>query len=100
VRGTDRLVGSAVVLASAGFGPDLQMQRIMRRAGRASFSMPPTLELNPRHALIRRLADRVATGEDVADAAHMLLDVARVQDGDLPVDPAAFARRVTEALAR
>ena len=98
VRGTDRLVDSAVVLAAAGFGPDLQMQRIMRRAGRPSFSLPPTLELNPRHALIRRLADRVAAGDDVADAAHLLLDVARVQDGDLPADPAAFARRVTDAL--
>ena len=98
VRGTDRLVDSAVVLAAAGFGPDLQMQRIMRRAGRPSFSLPPTLELNPRHALIRRLVDRVAEGEDVSDAAHLLLDVARVQDGDLPADPAGFARRVTDAL--
>ena len=99
VRATDRLVDSAVVLSAAGFGPDLQMQRIMRRSGRQGFSMPPALELNPRHALIRDLAAKAEAGVDVAEAAHLLLDVARVQDGDLPADPAQFARRVTEALA-
>ena len=98
VRATDRLVDSAVVLAPAGFGPDLQMQRIMRRSGRQGFSMPPALEVNPRHALVRALAAKADAGKDVAEAAHLLLDVARVQDGDLPADPAGFARRVTEAL--
>ena len=33
VRTTDRLVDSAVVLSSGANGPDLQMQRLMRRAG-------------------------------------------------------------------
>ena len=98
VKATDRLVDSAVVLSAPGFGPDLQMQRIMRRAGRASFAMPPTLELNPRHALIRGLAARAEAGEALEDAAHLLLDVARVQDGELPADPAGFARRITAAL--
>ncbi|MDP9095180.1 MAG: hypothetical protein M3N26_01270, partial [Pseudomonadota bacterium] len=60
---------------------------------------PPTLELNPRHTLIRRLAERADAGEDIGEAAHTLLDLARVQDGDMPVDPAAFARRITSALA-
>ena len=99
VRTTDRLVDSAVVLAAAGFGPDLQMQRLMRRSGKPGMSMPPTLELNPRHPLIRRLAERADAGEDISEAAHTLMDLARVQDGDMPVDPAAFARRVTAALA-
>ncbi len=99
VRATDRLVESAVVLSAAGFGPDLQMQRILRRHGRAGFAMPATLEINPRHSLIRTLAARAEAGEDVAEAAQLLLDVARVQDGELPTDPAAFARRVTAALA-
>ena len=98
VRVTDRLVDSAVVLAAAGFGPDLAMQRLMRRAGRGT-GMPPTLEVNPRHPLLRMLAARVEAGTDVTEAAQTLLDLARVQDGDMPADPAAFARRVTAALA-
>lgn len=100
VRTTDRLVDSAVVLAAAMAGPDLQMQRLMRRANRDSFALPPTLEVNPRHPLLHALAARAAAGEDVTEAAQTLLDLARVQDGDLPADPAAFARRVTAALTR
>ncbi len=99
IRGTDRLTESAVVLGASEHGPDLQMQRLMRRAGRAMPTPPPILELNPRHPLIRRLAGRAAAGEDLADAAHTLLDLARVQDGESPRDPAAFARRVAVALA-
>ncbi len=99
VRATDRLVDSAVVLAAAGFGPDLQMQRLMRRHGQNGMALPPVLEVNPRHPLIRSLADRAESGADLTDTAHTLLDLARVQDGDMPSDPAAFARRVTAALA-
>jgi molecular chaperone HtpG len=99
VRGTDRLVESAVVLAAGSSGPDLQLQRLLRRSGRPGPKSTPILEVNPRHALIRGLAATVAAGGSVADAAHTLLDLARVQDGEAPSDPAAFARRVTAALA-
>ncbi|MGV7032660.1 molecular chaperone HtpG [Methylobacterium symbioticum] len=95
VRTTDRLVDSAVVL-SAGSGPDLQMQRLLRRAGRGPGGAP-VLEINPRHALIRALASGPA--EAVTEAAGTLLDLARIQDGDTPRDPVAFARSVTAALA-
>ena len=102
VRATDRLVGSAVVLAAQGWGPDLQMQRLMRRRGGAPGASPGStavLECNPRHPLIRALAARADAGGAITEAAETLLDLARVQDGEAPRDPAAFARRVTEALA-
>jgi molecular chaperone HtpG len=100
VRATDRLAGSAAVLSAKVSGPDLQMQRLMRRAGRAMPEVPPVLEINPRHALIVSMAARLAEGGDIAEQAETLLDLARVQDGESPRDPAAFARRVTAALAR
>jgi molecular chaperone HtpG len=99
VQATDRLVDSAVVLAAEKGGPDLQMQRLLRRAGRALGPDRAVLQLNPRHALIRRLAERADAGDDLAEAAGMLLDLARVQDGDSPRDPVAFAGRVAAALA-
>jgi molecular chaperone HtpG len=99
VRATDRLVDSAVVLAADTSGPDLQMQRLLRRAGRASFAAPPVLEINPRHKLVAALAAKAAAGEDVARAGGLLFDLARIQDGDLPRDPATFARSVEAALA-
>ncbi|MHB2205133.1 molecular chaperone HtpG [Methylobacterium sp. CM6257] len=95
VRTTDRLVDSAVVLSAGTGGPDLQMQRLMRRAGRAGAGQP-VLEINPRHPLIRALA--AAPGSEVPQAAGTLLDLARIQDGDSPRDPAAFARTVAAAL--
>ena len=100
VRPTDRLVGSAAVLAAPARGPDLQMQRLLRRTGRGGPALPPILEINPRHALIRALAAQVAAGADVGEAAENLFDLARVQDGETPRDPAAFARRVAAALAK
>ena len=99
VRATDRLVDSAVVLAAGRYGPDLQMQRMLRRAGRAEGAGLPVLEINPRHPLIRKLAEGVATDTTLAERAGLLLDLALVQDGDAPRDPAAFARRVAQALA-
>jgi molecular chaperone HtpG len=99
VRVTDRLVDSAVVLAAPQHGPDLQMQRLMRRAGRGLGAGLPVLEINPRHPLIRKLADGAATDAALAETAGLLLDLARVQDGDIPRDPAGFARRVVAALA-
>ena len=100
VRTTDRLVGSAVVLAPNGSGPDLQMQRLLRRAGRAGPPMPPMLEINPRHALIRHLASAVTAGLPITEEAQTLFDLARVQDGDAPADPAGFARRVAAFMQR
>lgn len=99
VRPTDRLTGSAVVLASEG-GPDMAMQRLLRRSGQNLPPMPPVLEINPRHPLICRLAERVAQGEVVSDYATVLLDLARVQEGETLPDPAGFSRRLTGLLAQ
>ena len=95
VRATDRLVDSPVVLAASAGGPDLQMQRLLKRAGRPFGGTLPVLEINPRHKLIRRLAELA----NVEDAAGLLLDLARVQDGEPPRDPAAFARQIAASLA-
>ena len=59
VRSTARLTESAVVLGSGGAGPDLAMQRLMRRAGRAMMPAKPVLEVNPRHKLIESLSARL-----------------------------------------
>ncbi len=98
VRATGRLTDSAVVLAAGDKGPDLQMQRLLRRAGRAMLPAAPVLEVNPRHKLIEALAGRLQDETLIAEAAGTLLDLARVQEGDLPRDPAQFARRVTSLL--
>ena len=98
VKSSDRLVDSAVVLGASSMGPDLQMQRLLRRSGQTMPATPPVLELNPRHALVRSLVARAERGESVDEAAHLLLDLARIQDGEAPLEPSRFARRVADAL--
>jgi molecular chaperone HtpG len=98
VRSTGRLTDSAVVLAAGDKGPDLQMQRLLRRAGRGMMPALPVLEVNPRHRLIEALGNKLADETLIAEAAGTLLDLARVQEGDLPRDPAQFARRITSLL--
>ncbi|HBK07361.1 MAG TPA: molecular chaperone HtpG [Acetobacteraceae bacterium] len=99
VRSTARLTDSAVVLASDGKGPDLAMQRLMRRAGRATMPARPVLEVNPKHRLIETLSAKLDNTALIAEASETLLDLAQVQEGDLPADSTAFARRVTTLLA-
>ncbi|MEI6162221.1 MAG: molecular chaperone HtpG, partial [Roseococcus sp.] len=99
VRATDRLVESAAVLAAGEYGPDLAMQRLLRRAGRGFTGGLPVLEVNPRHALIRKLAEGTFDDAALADQAGLIFDLARLQDGDAPRDSADFARRVAQALA-
>jgi molecular chaperone HtpG len=62
-------------------------------------NMPRVLELNPNHTIIKKLADRAKGSEATSDsllqdAAHLLLDQARIADGEVPSDPASFARRL------
>ena len=90
-----RLKDSPAMLAAAEGGPDLAMQRLLRRAGRPIFGPAPKLEINPTHKLVQTLAGR----EDITEAASLLLDLARLQEGDLPEDPAAFVRHIANAIA-
>ncbi len=99
VKSSARLTDSPAALAAGEHGPDLAMQRLMRRSGRPVFAPPPALEINPEHRLIASLATRAEAGEDMADWAALLLDLARIQDGEPPVDPARFARLVAEQVA-
>jgi molecular chaperone HtpG len=69
-------------------------------AGRLDAASKPILEVNPRHDLVVALA---ALGEDrrtlKEDAAHLLLDEARVLEGDRPADPKLFSERLARVLA-
>jgi molecular chaperone HtpG len=96
VVASTRLSGSPAMLVAAEAGPDLAMQRLLKRAGRPVYGPAPRLEINPQHPLIRTLALRAELGEDAA----MLLDLAKLQEGDLPDNPAAFVRAVAAALAK
>jgi molecular chaperone HtpG len=96
VTTSTRLSDSPAILAAAEHGPDLAMQRLMRRAGRPTYGQAPSLEINPTHPLIQHMA----TLPDPGPLAETLLTLAKLQEGDAPEDPAGFVRIVAAALAK
>lgn len=101
VRTSDRLTESAVCLVAPEQGPDRQLQKMLQGAGRIEGAPKPVLEINPGHQLIAALA--TCPSEDRAfreDAVKLLLDQARVLDGDRPEDPRAFAERLSRVFGR
>ena len=63
---------------------------------------PQVLEVNPDHTLFQGLAERAKKGDGqdplIADAAHLLLDQARIVEGEALADPQAFLRRMTAVM--
>jgi len=93
VRSSSRLTESAVCLVAADHGPDRQLEKILQGAGRIKTASKPVLELNADSPLIRVVAG-LSDAAAREDAAWLLLDEARVLDGDRPADPRAFAARL------
>ncbi|MEM6490989.1 MAG: molecular chaperone HtpG, partial [Pseudomonadota bacterium] len=102
IRASRRLTESPVCLVAAEGGLDIGAERILRR-GRGGFpdAGPRVLELNPSHPMVKALAAKLAADGDafdVAAAGRLLVDQARILDGDAPSDPQAFSRRLEAAL--
>jgi molecular chaperone HtpG len=95
VRITNRLVDSPACLVVDQGDMSAHLSRMLKQAGQAAPATLPTLEVNPDHALIKRLADDARFD----DLAHVLLDQAVLAEGGQLEDPAAYVRRVTSMLA-
>jgi len=103
VRTSTRLTDSAVCLVADEGDMDIHLQRLLRQHNRSAETAKRILEINPAHPLIRGLSERVSAGGSNAaleDAAWLLLDQARIVEGETPLDPAAFARRLATSLQR
>lgn len=96
VASSSRLQDSPAMLVAVESGPDLAMQRLMRRAGRPVFGLPPRLEINPSHKLVEPLIRQ----DDVKEMAEFLLNLAKLQDGELPDDPTTFVRQISMQLSK
>jgi molecular chaperone HtpG len=98
VRLSKRLTSSPVCLAAEAGDLDLHLERMLRQHNRLEETASRVLELNPKHPLVRRMASLVASdgaGTALEDLAHLLLDQARILEGEGPLDPSAFARRLS-----
>ena len=105
VRESKRLTDSAVCLVAADDDMDMHIERLLRQHKQVETGAKRILEINPKHPLIRRLADTVAekgseASGEIEDVAWLLLDQARIIEGETPPDPAAFARRMADVITK
>ena len=99
VRSSNRLTGSPVCLVADGGGMSLHLARLLKQHGEGpAMSIRKVLEINPKHELIKRLM--TVGGDTFADATFLLLDQARIVEGEPVPDPAAFARRMSAIMAK
>ncbi len=104
VRKSERLTDSAVCLVADDNDMDMHLERLLKQHKQLNGEVGKRiLEINPSHALIKRLAERAkGTGatDALEDAAWLLLDQARIVEGEPLPDPAAFARRLASAMEK
>ncbi len=103
IRTSERLTDSPVCLVADEGDMDLRLSRMLKAHDRLQSVAPRVLEINPRHDLVRQLADR--SGQDgqydtIALASQLLLDQARILEGEPLPDLAAFSKRMSDVLLR
>jgi molecular chaperone HtpG len=94
VRKSTRLTDSPVCLIAGDQALDRTLEKLLARQGTTDVKVSkPVLEINAGHALIQSLAATAkARGAcpELGEASGLLLDLARVMDGERVADPAQF----------
>ncbi len=104
VRASDRLTTTVACLVADDSGMDMHMERILKAHNQLGGAISAKiLEINPGHAVIRKLAERAGDKgaiDTLADPVLLLLDQAKILEGDELDDTAAFARRLSAAMEK
>ena len=113
VRASERLTDSPVCLVADEGDMDMHLERLLKQHRQIDQTSRRILEINPRHSLIRRLSNELETkgtaggetgtdgpGAPLEEAARLLLDQARILEGEPLPDPGAFARRLAMLVER
>ncbi|HEX7369327.1 MAG TPA: molecular chaperone HtpG, partial [Rhodanobacteraceae bacterium] len=98
VRVSARLTDSPSCLALADYELAPHLARLLREAGQDVPDSKPTLEINPAHALVKRVESE-ADEAKAKDLAMLLLEQAEITAGAQLPDPAAFVQRMNRLLA-
>ena len=94
VRASTRLVDSAACLVVEEGAMSGHLARMLKQAGQAAPEAKPILEVNPGHALVKKLESEA----QFDDLAHVLFDQAVLAEGGQLQDPAAHVQRMTRLL--
>jgi molecular chaperone HtpG len=101
VRPSQRLTDSPACLVAVKGGFDRELERLLAKQNRG-LGVKPILELNMKHPLLKALSQAKADEreQEVTDLSALLFDEAKILDGEVPDDPAAFAARLNRLVVR
>ncbi|MBD3755895.1 MAG: molecular chaperone HtpG [Gammaproteobacteria bacterium] len=98
VKITHRLTDSPACVVSAAGDMSAHMARLMEQMGQSVPKQKPVLELNPEHALVKKL-DSVEDEAKLKEWSLFLLEQAQLAEGDQLEEPAAFIKRMNALLS-
>ena len=93
---SSRLVDSAARLVTAKHDPGIQMRKILESAGQKIPDSKPSLEINLKHKLIKKLD--TLEGREFTNFTKFLLDYAIIAEGGSPKDPSKYLRQLDKFL--
>jgi molecular chaperone HtpG len=97
VRVSHRLTDSPSCLVLGVQEMPIHLQQVMKQAGHELPDSKPTLEINPAHTLVQRLADQQDESR-FNDWSRLLFEQAMLSEGAQLEDPAAFVKRMNTLL--
>jgi HSP90 family molecular chaperone len=100
VRASVRLSDSPSCIVADENDPTVQMQHILKAMGQGNLpEFKPILEINPDHAVVKKLADMTDAGA-VDDISFLLLEQAMLVEGVELKNPVAFVGRLNRVMER
>ena len=97
VKATQRLTDSPACLVRSEYDLGVALRQMLEASGQKLPESKPTLEINPDHGLLRRLADTEEDGR-FETLALVVLDQATLAEGSTLADPAAYVKRINSLL--
>lgn len=99
VRVTSRLTTSPACLVVDEYDMDPTLQRLLKASGQTLPATKPILEINPQHAIIRKLSDE-QDEKRFSDWAYILYDQSMLSMGEQLENPVRFVNRLNDLLAQ
>lgn len=97
---SERLVDSPVCLVAPEGDIDIHMQRVLKKSQGYEKLHKHVLEINDKHPLIKKMQAMSANDTQLRDTALLLLDQAKILEGEPLKDPTGFVRRMSQAIER
>ena len=103
IKSSQMLTDSPVCLTADEADMDIHLEKLMRQHKRLDKESKKILEINPSHDLIKSLGKIVLNSKDkliVSDVSHLLLDQARIVEGEMPLDTKGFTEKLSSIITR